>query len=366
MIRRVIISVFRSIALLIPLLLVHCTPLWGQKTFLNKAYKECDSSIASYYQLIHPLENDRDAGTISIYRMDGTIRTVKEYSSLEKKILQGKYVNYNDTGRIMSTFTYDRDTLNGPFFRYHDNGQLHAKGLYRKQALHDSLYSFYPSGNLRRRDLYRDGELLSGNCFIESGADTTHFVFEKDAEFPGGLQTMAKWIQENVVYPQEAIEFGEQGRVYVSFVVESSGSISTIEIERGVSETLDKEVKRLINAMPDWIPGEIDGYKERTKLRLPVNFQLDGFGDFSAQDTVALEANYNWKIGTTLIDPYSDKVIVHELDAAGKKFKLYYRDPDTYKLVKVRLTRPGIQELRALKFSSRKSCKRWHWFNKYP
>ena len=78
-----------------------------------------------------------------------------------------------------------------------------------------------------------------------------------------------------MIYPQSSIEMNEQGRVYLSFVVEADGSLSNIEIERGVSQDLDKEAKRLIRKMPNWEAGEAKGKKARTRCRLPINFTLN-------------------------------------------------------------------------------------------
>jgi periplasmic protein TonB len=96
-----------------------------------------------------------------------------------------------------------------------------------------------------------------------------------EASFLGGAAAMQRWIAENVIYPQSSIEMNEQGRVYLSFVVEADGSLSNIEIERGVSQDLDKEAKRLIRKMPNWEAGEAKGKKARTRCRLPINFTLN-------------------------------------------------------------------------------------------
>ena len=85
---------------------------------------------------------------------------------------------------------------------------------------------------------------------------------------------MMKYIQQNIQYPPTSIEMNEQGKVYLSFVVESDGSISNISIERGVSIDIDKEAKRIVRNMPKWSPGESKGKKCRTRCRLPINFQL--------------------------------------------------------------------------------------------
>jgi TonB family protein len=90
-----------------------------------------------------------------------------------------------------------------------------------------------------------------------------------------GSSAMMKWISKNVNYPQTSIEMNEQGRVFLSFVVEKDGSLSNIAIERGVSLDLDREAKRVVRKMPNWIPGEASGRKVRARCRLPINFQLN-------------------------------------------------------------------------------------------
>lgn len=96
-----------------------------------------------------------------------------------------------------------------------------------------------------------------------------------EASFPGGAAEMQKWINQNVRYPQMAIENNEQGKVYLSFVVEPNGEITNVVIERGVSTDLDREAKRLVREMPKWVPGEANGRKVRARFRMPINFTLN-------------------------------------------------------------------------------------------
>ena len=95
-----------------------------------------------------------------------------------------------------------------------------------------------------------------------------------EAEFIGGAQALMKYISSNIQYPPTSIEMNEQGKVYLSFVVEPDGSISNVVVERGVSPDLDKEAKRVVRSMPNWKPGEAKAKKSRTRCRLPINFQL--------------------------------------------------------------------------------------------
>ncbi|MBL6660818.1 MAG: energy transducer TonB [Crocinitomicaceae bacterium] len=95
-----------------------------------------------------------------------------------------------------------------------------------------------------------------------------------EAGFPGGPAAMMKWINDNVKYPQTSIEMNEQGRVFLSFVVEKDGSITNVKVERGISIDLDREAKRVVRNMPKWVPGESAGRAVRARCRLPINFQL--------------------------------------------------------------------------------------------
>lgn len=98
---------------------------------------------------------------------------------------------------------------------------------------------------------------------------------ETEASFPGGPEAMKKFISENLQYPENAIDLSIQGRVYLTFVVESDGSITNVAIERGVSTDLDKEAVRLLKSMPKWIPGTLHGKKTSSRCRLILTFTLN-------------------------------------------------------------------------------------------
>lgn len=95
-----------------------------------------------------------------------------------------------------------------------------------------------------------------------------------DATYIGGYPAMQQFIQSRIKYPQDAIELGIQGKVFVEFVVETDGSVSDIRVVKGVFESLDKEAVRLVRNMPKWIPGEVRARKVRTYARLPITFVL--------------------------------------------------------------------------------------------
>jgi protein TonB len=100
-------------------------------------------------------------------------------------------------------------------------------------------------------------------------------IVDVDAAYIGGYAEMMKYIQSNLNYPQEAIELNEQGKVFLSFVVNTDGSITGVQVERGVSKSIDREAARIVRSFPKWIPGELNFEKVKTRMRLPINFVLE-------------------------------------------------------------------------------------------
>jgi len=99
-------------------------------------------------------------------------------------------------------------------------------------------------------------------------------VVEEMPQFPGGAPELMKFLSMTVKYPEAAEKAGTQGRVIASFIVEKDGSISGAKVVKNVSEELDAEALRVINAMPNWTPGKQKGQAVRVKYTIPISFRL--------------------------------------------------------------------------------------------
>ena len=99
-------------------------------------------------------------------------------------------------------------------------------------------------------------------------------VVEEQPEFPGGNAAMMKFLSDNIRYPVIAQENGISGRVICNFVVERDGSITDVQVVRGVDPSLDREAIRVIQQMPRWKPGKQRGSAVRVRFTLPVVFRL--------------------------------------------------------------------------------------------
>ena len=97
---------------------------------------------------------------------------------------------------------------------------------------------------------------------------------ETPPSFPGGETELMEWVQDNIKYPAIALESRIYGNVFVGFVVEKDGSLTNVEVVRGVDRSLDAEAIRVVSAMPGWIPGEHRGEAVRVRCVVPIQFRL--------------------------------------------------------------------------------------------
>lgn len=99
-------------------------------------------------------------------------------------------------------------------------------------------------------------------------------VVEVMPEYPGGEKAMYSFISNNLNYPEIAKKAGTQGRIFVTFVVEKDGSITDVQVLRGIGDGCDEEAIRVIKAMPKWTPGQQRGEAVRVAYRIPIKFAL--------------------------------------------------------------------------------------------
>lgn len=93
--------------------------------------------------------------------------------------------------------------------------------------------------------------------------------------FQGGdVNNFFRWVNTRLNYPETAIAAGVQGRVVVTFKVNSDGKVSDVEVLRGVCDALDQEAVRVISSSPNWTPGKRKGKNVAVSYTFPVVFML--------------------------------------------------------------------------------------------
>ena len=116
---------------------------------------------------------------------------------------------------------------------------------------------------------------------------------EKVPEFPGGINAFLQFLSRTVKYPEQARENNVQGRVIISFIVETDGSLTNIRVVRGVGSGTDEEAIRALKLSPKWLPGYQNHHKVRVAYSVPINFALSEDSSAAGNKTGAVDNTDN-------------------------------------------------------------------------
>jgi TonB family protein len=93
-------------------------------------------------------------------------------------------------------------------------------------------------------------------------------------EYPGGFDEMVNFIIDHVQYPDSAKKHRIEGRVLISFVVDSNGTLYDFVVEKSVSKDLDEEALRVCRLFPRFKPGIYHGKAVKSRFSIPMTFKL--------------------------------------------------------------------------------------------
>lgn len=175
------------------------------------------------------------------------------------------------------------------FVKKKDSFQLEvmASEIYEAYSSTISLTEMHKS----HVEIFLDNSEYLANKIIKENEQLNKIEDEKYGTY-NDLQTFEPWdpgfvdaeiktwkiqdfIASNVVYPTKSRELGEQGKVYLEFIIEKDGSVSHVRILKGVSNLIDAEALKLVRKFPNFQPATLNGNTIRSVFRLPINFTLN-------------------------------------------------------------------------------------------
>ncbi len=111
----------------------------------------------------------------------------------------------------------------------------------------------------------------------EAGQNSDHFfnAIDKMPEFPGGNTALINFLSKKIRYPARALEQHIEGTLFITFIVEQTGKITDVKILRGIGSGCEEEAIRVVNSMPEWSPGYLNGEPVRVRFNMPITFQLN-------------------------------------------------------------------------------------------
>ena len=246
------IDFMKKILFLISIHLVFCNICLSQNDtiFLDKYLKNCPRNEAVNCRVITP---HGDNYLFIDSKINGSIFMIAISSRKDRLMRNGKCTYYYDSGKKSSEGDYEND---------------HPVGIWTswKEFENDSSKNIYVNNT--------SVGLVENNVEEKSDSKIVFTVVEHQPEFEGGEIALKKYFAENLYYPMQAFRKNIQGTVFLTFVVNSDGSISDVKLLRGIDPECDAEAIRCVEKMPKWIPGMQSGKAVNVQFNLPVKFNL--------------------------------------------------------------------------------------------
>ncbi len=108
----------------------------------------------------------------------------------------------------------------------------------------------------------------------ENTKDVPFVEVEQMPMFPGGDQALLQFIAKNTGYPENAKKNNIQGKVIVRFCITATGKVNKVSVLKGVDPELDNEAVRVVNTLPQFIPGKQGGKDVPVWYMVPITFAL--------------------------------------------------------------------------------------------
>lgn len=135
---------------------------------------------------------------------------------------------------------------------------------------------------------------------------------EQMPQFPGGQPALLQTLAQTVRYPTEALEQRQEGRLFVTFVVGTTGAVQDAAVTKPLHPSLDKEAVRAVMGLPNFAPGKQLGKPRAVRFTVPITFRLPANADeLLAQRAEALKtasAQAEYEGGPTALRDYLNAV----------------------------------------------------------
>jgi TonB family protein len=123
---------------------------------------------------------------------------------------------------------------------------------------------------------------ITANCFSQIKNDSIFIGSSSQscgsdlgtAHFPGGFDEMNKFINANFHMPDSVKTATLSASVMLKISIDTTGTLTSISVLKGVNKSIDNEVLRVFSIMPKWIPGIKEGKKISETFALPVRIEL--------------------------------------------------------------------------------------------
>ena len=111
--------------------------------------------------------------------------------------------------------------------------------------------------------------VVAGKAVIEDKDKTFNL-----AQPQGGKDAYEKYIQQKLVYPEQALKNEVEGRVTIQFTVDDKGNLSNFKVINSLGFGCDDEAIRLVREGPAWSPSKKNDKAVTEEVKVGVKFDI--------------------------------------------------------------------------------------------
>ena len=249
-------------------------------------YYQTDTLI-SYTTYSSYFTDKTKQGICREYSISGNLLEEGMYHQNQK---DGLWKSYNHKTKLLaSEGNYSNGKKTG-IWKYYDNKLRVNKEYNFKENKKDGEFIIYDSlSNIAVKGMYQDGKFVRADTLIQLEEPEIYHsdelieppLFQADCSASDNIQAcrdkaMLEFIYRNIKYPADARENGIQGTTIAEFEIKKDGTITNVNIFKGVCQSMSDEVERVFKSMPAWSPGRKNDHGVRVRYFLPVKFRIGG------------------------------------------------------------------------------------------
>ncbi len=268
-------------------------------TWLDASFNEISKDRAGYFRKGWEADGK---WMVEDYFITGQLQMSGSFVSADSQNKHGHFVFYGENGNKITEGNFENGYLVGIWTAWGEDGSLSEKGTYFrpsskgpktigaeervKEQLNlplEELMAFktgdweyyHANGTKSGHEVFEKGRLISASYWNEDGSDAgKDAILERAATFPGGMDKLMRYLQNNIKYPKPDKKKRIEGIVYVQFTVDMEGKVINARIVQSVSQNMDAEALRVVNSMPHWQPAIRNNRRMSMVFNLPVQFLL--------------------------------------------------------------------------------------------
>ncbi|UQD55036.1 energy transducer TonB [Flavobacterium sp. K5-23] len=302
---------------LIPFLSISQTPV-SKITYMDSLWKETTEENYKYYRIVKEYYSDKKIYNVIDHYKSGAIYMVGKSNNKDYLNKDGQFIYYYENGNKKTISNFDKGKQTGKQYNWYENGKpkseieyieiknettpelninqywdannnqkvIDGNGDYEdlsetlfesgktKNGLHEGVWKGYGiKPKYTYTENYENGKLISGTSIDSSNIEHS---YKKVNQYPvpkRGMNNFYSYIGKSMSIPIAARNT-VSGKIYLTFVIETDGSVVDIKIIKGIGYGIDEEAIRVIKDYKYWNPGILRGIPIRVLYSIPITIVL--------------------------------------------------------------------------------------------